>query len=149
MFEIKVLIIFCGMYYATPQWCRQQTPQHIKDTYEIHYLKYGTPLETIQNINYQKTAILGFSAGGLDVLKNFNHNWAFVGLIDPTTRSKHTNLNFDKRVYMMYNEKNWGNTNKSLIPVALSINKCGGIATKVSLNHPDIYKHFFDTYFKK
>jgi hypothetical protein len=146
MFGIKTLIIFCGMYYATPQWCQRQLPTHIKSTYKIYYLKWGTPITQVPSIDYKSTALIGFSAGGLDVLKNYNEDWKFVGLIDPTCRDKYKNLNFTKNTYMIYNDKNWGGKNKSLKIIANRINFCGGLAKKLDMGHGSQYKYFFETY---
>jgi hypothetical protein len=150
MFSIKTLIIFCGMYYATPQWCEKQLPHHIKEKYTIHYLKYGTSINQVtQPIDYKSTGIIGFSAGGLDVLKYYNQDWAFVGLIDPTCRDKYKTLNFTKNTYMIYNDKNWGGTNKSLKTIANRVNQCGGNVKKIDLDHQSHFKYFFETYFKR
>ena len=134
------------MYYATPQWCERQLPDHVKSTYKIYYLKWGTPIAQVPSIDYKSTALIGFSAGGLDVLKNYNEDWKFVGLIDPTCRDKYKNLNFTKNTYMIYNDKNWGGKNKSLKIIANRINFCGGLAKKLDMDHGSQYKYFFETY---
>ena len=81
-----------------------------------------------------------------DVLKNYNEDWKFVGLIDPTCRDKYKNLNFTKNTYMIYNDKNWGGKNKSLKIIANRINFCGGLAKKLDMDHGSQYKYFFETY---
>jgi len=150
MFGIKTLIIFCGMYYATPQWCQQQLPSHIKESYTIYYLKWGTTIDQVPKpIDYKSTAIIGFSAGGLDVLKYYNKDWGFVGLIDPTCREKYSTTEFSKNTYMIYYEPNWAGKNKSLKTIANRVNSCGGTARQVKISHENQYKYFFETYFKK
>jgi hypothetical protein len=50
---------------------------------------------------------------------------------------------------MIYNDKNWGDINKSLEKVANQIKNTGGKSTFVNLGHSSIPKYFFEYYFKK
>ncbi len=133
------------MYYATPNWMQEQIPERVLNRYEIHFYKYGQPL-TLQH-NPETTALIGFSAGGLDVLKNYQTNYALVALIDPTTQKKYADLNFGVNTVIVYNSKNWGKINQSLETVARKINACGGLVIKSELSHSEIPKHFFNNYF--
>lgn len=144
------IIIWGGMHYATPEWMEKQIPEWMWGRYEIFIAPYGTPLNEIrQNIDPKTTALIGFSAGGLDVLKNYRTDYAFIGLIDPSTRSKYASTTFSSNTFMVYDASNWGTINKSLEPVARQVIKTGGRANEISMEHSKIPKHFFDTHFKK
>jgi len=148
MYLIKTIIIWCGMYYATPQWMEKQFPPHFKTQYELYIVPYGTPLSNIRsNLDPKTTAIVGFSAGGLDVLKNYNPDYAFVGLIDPSTRSQYNTLKFNSNVHMVYNVSNWGDINKNLPTIANIIKKSGGDVEHIDMEHSGIPKYFFVKYF--
>lgn len=137
------------MHYATPEWMERQLPDWMFDKYEVIIVPYGTPITDIKSqINPSTTAIIGFSAGGIDVLKNYNKNYAFVGLIDPSTRGSYVNTEYGKNTYMMYNPKNWGGANKSLSPVGKRVAATGGTSVLLNMKHSDIPKYFFETYFK-
>jgi hypothetical protein len=76
------IIIWGGMHYATPKWMNQQIPEWMWGQYEIYIVPYGTPLSQIKkDIDPKTTGLIGFSAGGLDVLKNYSKDYAFIGLI--------------------------------------------------------------------
>jgi hypothetical protein len=145
MNTLCTIIIWGGMYYATPKWMEDQVPEWMWSRYEIYVYSYNKPL-TIAH-DPKTTALIGFSAGGLDVLKNYRKDYAFVGLIDPSTREKFTTIEYGANAHMMYNHRNWGTSNKSLRNVADRINKTGGKAEHVNLPHADIPKQFFKTYF--
>jgi len=145
---IKTIIIWCGMYYATPQWMEQQLPLHFKAKYEVYMVSYGTPLSSIkQNIDPQTTALIGFSAGGLDVFKNYSPDYAFIGLIDPSTRSNYNQLKYTNNVHMVYDVSNWGNINKNLPNAAKAITNGGGEAIHIDMGHSEIPRYFFIKYF--
>ena len=144
------LIIWGGMHYATPKWMNQQIPDWMWGQYEIYIVPYGTPLSQIKkDIDPKTTGLIGFSAGGLDVLKNYNKDYAFIGLIDPSTKEVYTKVDYNSNTFMIYNDKNWGDINKSLKKVANQINNTGGKSTFVNLGHSSIPKYFFEYYFKK
>ena len=145
---IKTIIIWCGMYYATPQWMDKQLPPHLKSKYEVYMVPYGTPLSSIkQNIDPRTTALIGFSAGGLDVFKNYSPDYAFIGLIDPSTDRRYNQLKYINNVHMIYNISNWGYINQNLPVAANAITRGGGEAIHTNMNHSEIPKHFFKTYF--
>jgi len=145
---IKTIIIWCGMYYATPKWMEKQLPPHLKSQYEVYMVPYGTPLSSIkQNIDPRTTALIGFSAGGLDVFKNYSPNYAFIGLIDPSTRAQYNQLKYTNNVHMMYDVSNWGNINKNLPNAAKAVINGGGEAIHIDMGHSEIPKYFFAKYF--
>ncbi len=145
MNSICTIIIWGGMHYANPNWMDKQIPAWMWLRYEIIIYPYSTPLT--MDYDPKTTALIGFSAGGLDVLKNYKKEYAFIGLIDPSTREKFVTVNYGSNTHMLYNHNNWGGTNKSMRPVAEQINKTGGEAVYVNLPHKDIPKQFFNTYF--
>jgi len=145
---IKTIIIWCGMYYATPQWMEQQIPNHVKINYELYIIPYGTSLSNIkQNIDPKSTALIGFSAGGLDVFKNYSSDYAFIGLIDPTTNPRYNHLKYTNNIHMLYDISNWGNINKNLPTTVKSIIKGGGEVIHIDMSHSEIPKYFFIKYF--
>ena len=145
---IKTIIIWCGMYYATPQWMEKQLPPHFKAQYEVYMVPYGTPLNKIKhNIDPKTTALIGFSAGGLDVFKNYSPNYAFIGLIDPSTRAQYNQLKYTNNIHMLYDVSNWGNINKNLPNAAKTITNGGGEAIHIDMGHSEIPKYFFQIYF--
>lgn len=147
--SLCTLIIWAGMYYATPQWMHEQIPDWMWGKYEIYIAPYGTSLSVIKSdIDPKTTGLIGFSAGGLDVLKNYKDEYAFIGLIDPSTRLLFVEKQYDSDVVMVYNYRNWGSTNKSMVPLANKINSCGGTAISLPMKHADIPSYFFKTYFK-
>ena len=148
MYLIKTIIIWCGMYYATPQWMEKQFPPHFKTQYELYIVPYGTPLSNIRsNLDPKTTALVGFSAGGLDVLKNYSPDYAFAGLIDPSTNPQYNQLKFNSNVHMVYDVSNWGNINKNLPTIANIIKKSGGDVEHIDMEHSGIPKYFFVKYF--
>ena len=145
---IKTIIIWCGMYYATPQWMENQIPKHLRYQYEVHIVPYGTPLTKIKHkIDPKTTALIGFSAGGLDVCKNYSPDYAFIGLIDPSTKPSYNQLKYTSNVHMLYDVSNWGNINKNLPSAAKAITNGGGEAIHIDMGHSKIPKYFFQTYF--
>jgi hypothetical protein len=144
--SLYTLIIWSGMYYATPDWMNKQIPEWMWSRYEIIIYPYGTPLT--MDYDPKTTGLIGFSAGGLDVLKNYKKDYAFIGLIDPSTQKKFVSLEYSPNTYMLYNQKNWGTSNTSMTSVANKINSYGGMAISVSMKHADIPRYFFNTYFK-
>jgi len=145
---IKTIIIWCGMYYATPQWMGKQLPPHFKAQYEVYMVPYGTPLTKIKhNIDPRTTALIGFSDGGIDVFKNYSPNYAFIGLIDPSTRAQYNQLKYTNNVHMLYDVSNWGNINKNLPNAAKAITNGGGEAIHIDMGHSEIPEYFFKTYF--
>ena len=144
------IIIWGGMHYATPLWMKQQIPEWMFGEYEIYFVPYGTPLAKVKSdIDPKTSALIGFSAGGLDVLKNYSKDYAFVGLIDPSTRDSYAKKEFGGNTYMLYDSDNWGSINKSLKSVAAQVNNTGGSAIEIVMGHKDIPKYFFETYFTK
>jgi len=146
---IKTIIIWCGMYYATPQWMEQQIPEHLKSTrYELYIVPYGTPLSSIKTkIHPRTTALIGFSAGGLDVFKNYSPDYAFIGLIDPSTNPRYNQLKYTNNVHMLYDISNWGYINQNLSVAADAITRGGGEAIHIDMGHNEIPKYFFKVYF--
>lgn len=144
MNALCTIIIWGGMYYATPEWISKQIPQWMWSRYEIYIAPYGTKLSNIANVNPQTTALIGFSAGGMDVLKNYSHEYALCVLLDPSTRSKYALIEYGPNTLMFYNAENWGNMNKNLTSVANRINETGGNAVSLDFQHAEIPKYFFD-----
>jgi len=146
MNALCTLIIWCGMHYATPAWMKKQIPAWMWSRYEIHIVPYGTKLSSIAYINPKTTALIGFSAGGLDVLRNYSQDYALVVLLDPTTKIHYANTDYGDNTYMFYNQANWGRTNRSMVEVADQINATGGRAESINLPHNKIPAYFFSIF---
>ena len=118
----------------------------------ISQLPYTSYLEKTCDKNkllIKNTSVIGFSAGGLNVQKAYNKNFKFIGLIDPSTRAENVKKDYGNNVKMFYNDANWGGYPqiKSVLPnLADAINKLGGDAEKVNLQHSKIPSYFFNKY---
>ena len=144
------IIVWGGMHYATPKWMNEQIPEWMWGEYEIFIAPYGTPLNKIKtDIDPKTTALIGFSAGGLDVLNNYKKDYAFVGLIDPSTRDRHAFVEYGPNTFMIYDISNWGDINKNLDNVAAQVIKTGGKVVELNMNHRDMPRYFFETHFRK
>ena len=144
MNALCTLIIWGGMHYATPAWMEKQIPAWMWSRYEIHIAPYGTKLSSIANVDPKTTGLIGFSAGGLDVLRNYSQDYALVVLLDPSTRIDYAKTAYTTNTYMFYNQSNWGGTNKSMDEVANQINATGGKAVSMKLKHNEIPAYFFN-----
>lgn len=143
------IIVWGGMHYATPEWMEKQIPEWMWGRYEIFIAPYGTPLNKIKSdIDPKTTALIGFSAGGIDVLNNYKKDYAFIGLIDPSTRDRHAFVDYYSNVFMIYDISNWGDINKNLDNVAAQVIKTGGKAVELNMNHKDMPRYFFETHFR-
>ena len=151
-----LLVIFGGMAYANPEWMLKQLSKDYFDKAILLVVPYtetystalGFALNKIEENGYKvkDKSLMGFSAGGYDVQENFSSDFRFIGLIDPSLKSKYIDLPFDKRVYMLYNYKNWGAypSIQSLQPqFAEKINDAGGKAVLTNLAHDKIPQQFF------
>jgi len=151
-----LLVIFGGMAYANPEWMLKQLSEDYFEKAILLVVPYTETYSTALNFAETKIAendykikdksIMGFSAGGYDVQENFSSEFRFIGLIDPSLKSKYIDLPFDKRVYMLYNYKNWGAypSIQSLQPqFAEKINDSGGKAVLTNLAHDKIPQQFF------
>jgi len=154
-----MLVIFGGMAYANPEWmAKQLTEDYFNQAILLivpYTEEYATALRfanaKIEDAKYKvkDISLMGFSAGGYDVQENFSNDFRFIGLIDPSLKSKYLELPFGKKVFMLYNDRNWGAypTIKSLQPqFAEKINDNGGKAVLTDLPHDQIPKQFFSQF---
>jgi hypothetical protein len=156
-----VIYIFGGMDYATPTWMIEQMPKEILLNNIVIASGYHNSLDSVEEalkrymskrlLKKGKSSIIGFSAGGYNVLDNYNNNFKFVGLIDPSNRSKYNTLKFGSNTHMVYNKKNWGaypSIQGNMDILASKIDDGGGLTERVSLQHSKIPSYFFNK-FKK
>ncbi len=141
MNALCTIIIWCGMHYATPQWMHKQIPESMWSHFEIFIYKYGQ--QSVVEHNPSTTALIGFSAGGLDVFRHYSKDYALVVLLDPTTRPEFERIDFGSNVVMIYNSSNWGGTNKSLTKVAERIRASDNDVQSVKLGHSEIPSYYF------
>jgi len=156
-----IFYVFGGMDYATPNWMYKQIPEELflnKIFVIAPYTKsFSETKKTLEDFlkknsfKANKISIAGFSAGALNVQDNYNKSYEFVGLIDPSNRVSHLNINFGKNVYMFYNPNNWGyypRIKSDMVKIAQNIKNSGGYTELVSLSHPNIPKYFFEKLIK-
>jgi hypothetical protein len=154
----NLVIIFGGMYYATPEWMYKQIPTEgfyknivVIAPYTMSFEKAKVIYETaLKAYTIKSTSVMGFSAGSLQVQNNYSPKWEIAGLIDPSTKSQYLELPFSDNVKMIYNNANWGG---NLAPIGTVqakldtiIKKKGGFAEKVNISHKSIPKYFFEKF---
>ena len=159
--KYNLVIIFGGMYYADPEWMYKQIPSEglyknivVIAPYTMSYAKAKSIFEpAIKDLKIDSTSVMGFSAGGLQVQKNYSPQWKIAGLIDPSTRTEYLNLPFSSNVKMVYNDANWGGKLAGIGTIQTKlepkIKEKSGYAEKVSIAHENIPKYFFDKFLKK
>ena len=153
----KVIIIWGGISYATPDWVLGQIPLKVKNNYLLVIAPYTMSLDKVNstilpyfsnnNINVSQYSLAGFSAGGKKVLDGYSKNYKKVGLIDPSTNSTLSNQNFGDNVVMTYNPKNWGsypNIKKSFPVLAKNIINGGGKVENIDMKHKEFVKYYFE-----
>lgn len=114
--------------------------------YEIFLYNYGE--SRIIEHDPKTTALVGFSAGGLDVLKHYSNEYALIALLDPSTHQEHELIQYGENVCMIYNQSNWGSMNRSISKIADRIKKNQGYVESVNLAHGKIPSYFFNQIFK-
>jgi len=156
--KYDLIIIFGGMYYANPEWMYKQIPKEglyknivVIAPYTMSFERAKAIYEpALKNYNIKSTSVMGFSAGGLQVQKNYSPSWKIAGLIDPSTKSQYLELPFSDNVKMIYNNANWGGNLAGIGTVQTKlepiIKKKGGFAEKVNIAHESIPKYFFEKF---
>ena len=155
----SLVIVFGGINYANPKWMLRETPKALLSKAVFVFVPYTMSYDTVSSklndfmsknkLLIKNTSVIGFSAGGLNVQKAYNKNFKFIGLIDPSTRAENVKKDYGDNVKMVYNDANWGGYPqiKSVLPnLADAINKLGGDAEKVNLQHSKIPSYFFNKY---
>ena len=159
--EYPVVIVFGGISYANPTWIMKEVEKEkellskaifVFAPYTMSYDTVSSRLNDFiakNKLLIKDISVIGFSAGGLNVQKAYNKNFKFIGLIDPSTRAENVKKDYGNNVKMVYNDANWGGYPqiKSVLPnLADAINKLGGDAEKVNLQHSKIPSYFFNKY---
>ena len=159
--KYNLVIIFGGMYYANPEWMYKQIPSEglyknilVIAPYTMNYETAKSIFEPeIKDLKIDSISVMGFSAGALQVQKNYSPSWKVAGLIDPSTRTEYLNLPFSSNVKMVYNDANWGGKLAGIGTVQTKlepkIKEKNGYAEKVSIAHENIPKYFFDKFLNK
>lgn len=158
--KYDLVIIFGGMYYATPEWMYKQIPKEglyknivVIAPYTMSLKKAKSIFEpALKEYKIKSTSVMGFSAGGLQVQANYDPTWKTAGLIDPSTRTQYLELPFSDNVKMVYNNANWGGNLASIGTIQTKlepkIKNKGGYSQKVSIAHESIPKYFFEKFLK-
>jgi hypothetical protein len=155
----SLVIVFGGINYANPKWMLGETPKALLSKAVFVFVPYTMSYDTVSSklndfiaknkLLIKDISVIGFSAGGLNVQKAYNKKFKFIGLIDPSTCAENVKKDYGDNVKMVYNDANWGGYPqiKSVLPnLADTINKLGGDAEKVNLQHSKIPSYFFNKY---
>ena len=157
----NIIVVYGGISYATPNFMYDQlansTAKDLLLTNHCIFVPYNSTWNNVKDSLQQiqtkystgEISLVGFSAGGLDVIENYTKDYKVVGLIDNSTNNAALKVNYGKNVIMVYNTKNWGGylKIKALLPkLATKIKQAGGIAEQVNLSHKKIPSYFFETY---
>lgn len=143
----SVCVVFGGINYATPSWMMSQVPKELLDKKTFAFAPYTSNIQSVESelMGKQIKSVIGFSAGGHKVWPLCG-KYEFVGLIDPSTKESYIKNYFinDKRVIMMYNNKNWTGNLAYIGKAQLQAqNLMGGNAIKVDMGHSKIPQAFF------
>ena len=157
--SFNILIVYGGTDYATPSWMLSQIPNSILLNNLIFFAPYTKSInetfseytEYIRNRGFEQKSLslIGFSAGGVDVMSKYDQNYRFFGLIDPSVSSGDENKNYGSNTHLIYNNSNWGYypSIKALQPkLATKIANGGGSVESVRLSHSEIPKYFWDKF---
>ena len=155
----NVIYVFGGMAYADKEWMKEQMSKSyflnnivVLSNYTDSFSNAKSELNDFMSqndITADKVSLIGFSAGGLNVLANYSKYYKFVGLIDPSNKPEHLNINFGKNAYMVYNQSNWGsypNIQANLPKLAKKVAAADGYANETSMSHKSIPKYFFENF---
>lgn len=158
----NLLIVIGGINYANNKFMYDQIPDKIKDECFIVIAPYNINYNFLQleindfiaknKILINKIALIGFSAGGHIVQKNYNKNLFFVGLIDPSVNDSYLNNDINNNMFMLYNHNNWSgypNIKKNLPLLNNKINNFGGESLEILESHSKIPNLFFKKYTNK
>ena len=159
----KVVFLWGGLNYATPEWMLSQVPDSLLNKYTFVILKYDTPIhkayETYR-VEFKtepepsKVMLIGFSAGAKIPQNNSSSLYHLIGLIDPSTTPYLANLNYQKNTILTYNVNNWSGVYKSFDykeayqDLEQNVLEGGGKAENIDLSHKDFVKYFFENYIK-
>jgi hypothetical protein len=156
---LNVIYVFGGINYANKEWMIKQIPECVFLNNIIVFSNYNSTFGNakLKLLSYMSSngltigseSICGFSAGGIDVLKQYNSSYKFVGLIDPSNESGDASLPFGSNTYMIYNDANWKSYTRikaEMVKMANNISSRGGYAEKVNLSHEKIPKYFFNRF---
>lgn len=154
--SFNVIYVFGGINYATSEWMKAQMPQSYFLNNVVVIANYTDSFKTVRdrlqefmtknNLKQKNVSVLGFSAGGINVLNGYSKDYKVIGLIDPSNKPEHTDISFGNNVYMIYNINNWGaypTIQKNMKRIAEAVNRGGSISSSIDMKHKDIPQYFF------
>ncbi len=157
--KFDMLTVFGGMYYATPQWMKDQMPEDYMLKGIVVFAPHTTtykkvraavdPLLQQEGVEFTSESIAGFSAGGKPTLNAYSKDLRFVGLIDPSfTPAVDLKKQFHSNVAMM-----WGSpamiglfTKDGYDTLQSAIKKAGGNSEQITMDHKKFPAIFFERY---
>jgi len=108
-----------------------------------------------KGVSITSTSILGHSAGGIQVFKNYNTSYKFVGLVDPSfsshsfyTNTVNTTL-FGSNTHYSYRQANWPTKYSFYEDYPLFETKVkgdGGVAEETGNKHENYTKYFLNKF---
>jgi hypothetical protein len=151
--DSNTIVFWGGLNYATPKWLVSQTPKNKFLKYNLVFLSYFVPLESVKKIYLEQVGsklkpeiLLGFSRGGLMAQKYYSSKYKIVGYIDPILKSTFTN-EFYSNVVLSYNPNTWGvDYRKKLMLYGKTIGRRRGLFSIEYLDHKEFPKYFFKEY---
>ena len=121
--KLPLVLIFSGMYYATPKYMMDNTPVDFFQQaivvfapcrnvggkgFEAARVQYERFLDK-QGIGIKKLSVCGFSGGGPDALEADDEKLVFIGLIDPNPLLPKRQKELPRHVILSFNKANWSN----------------------------------------
>ena len=159
----KVVFLWGGINYATPEWMMSQIPDTLLNKYTFVILKYDTPIhkayetyrvEFKKEPEAAKLMLIGFSAGAKIPQNNYSSIYHLIGLIAPSTTPYLASIDYGENTILTYNVNNWSSVYKSFDykeayeELEKNVLKGGGKAENIDLRHKEFVKYFFENYIK-
>ena len=167
-----LLLVFGGMYYATPQFMMEQSPRELFDKCVLVFapcrytggpggkaaLKRALDWCEKQKLDIRRISVCGFSGGGSDALEVEDSRLYVLGLIDPEPKlpAEPKALEAASKIFLSYRKLNWsGNPSYGEVvkfapfeDLSLVVRRAGGRSAETEIRHKDYPKFFLYKYRK-
>lgn len=119
--KLPLVLIFGGMYYATPEYMMDNTPEEFFQKavlvfapcrnvggkgFDVTRTQYEKFLDK-KGISITNLSVCGFSGGGSDALEAVDDKLVFIGLIDPNPLVPQRTSELPRQVVLSFNKANW------------------------------------------
>ena len=119
--ELPLVLIFGGMFYATPEYMMKNTPEEFfqkaivvfapcRNVGGKGFLNVKTQYDSFlkkQGLRIKHLSVCGFSGGGPDALEAVDEKLKFIGLIDPNPLAPRRTDELPRCVVLSFNKANW------------------------------------------